>query len=174
MGIIVDRAAAPGASEVESVAGAFPARLHDGMDVKRSALDVADVFDRVSKPPPTRGRRTKKGADDAEQLTATHQRAVLDLRASVLNYSEAVGTIPESTTTEILAAIDRGDLVAAETALNKLARDRPVTLQVKFDFPHGRPAIGAGNVPVLATAPAPTARGAGGRWRSCRRRRPSP
>lgn len=99
----------------------------------RSAyLDLQDAFDNVAQAATDAYTAAAEGSEDAEQRARDFERAQIDLKQRVLDYTDAVGNIPEETTSRIVAFIDEGNLAAAEEALKNLTRQRYADVLVRL------------------------------------------
>jgi hypothetical protein len=99
----------------------------------RSAyLDLQDAFDGVATAATDAYTAAAEGSEDAEAKARDFERAQIDLKQRVLDYTDAIGNIPEETTSRIVAFIDEGNLAAAEEALANLTRQRYADVLVRL------------------------------------------
>lgn len=70
------------------------------------------------------------GAVDAETATRDFELQQIAAKEAVLDYIDQIGKVPAEKQTEILALIDQGKYDEAETALDTLATDRDVKINV--------------------------------------------
>ncbi len=95
-----------------------------------AALGLADAFDDVEAAAAEAAAAEPVGGEAAEQSARDYRQAVLDLEGQILDYSDEIGGIPEEALTDIIAALDQGDLATAEAELEELTRARTVQIQI--------------------------------------------
>jgi regulator of RNase E activity RraB len=106
-------------------------QLKGDLSDQSAYLDAQDGFDQVAEAAVEAYTAGVEGSDLAEQAARDHQRAVIDLKGDVISYAEEVGNISPQQVTDILALIDQGKLVEAESVLAFVARDRDATIHVR-------------------------------------------
>lgn len=113
--------------------------LRDELSDRSAYLDVEDAFDAVERAAKEAWEAAAKGAEDAEQKSRYYERAQIALKQRVLDYTDAIGGIPEEVTSRIVTLIDEGQLAAAEAAVANLTRQRyaDVLLRISGRTPTG-------------------------------------
>lgn len=115
------------ARSVDTIGEAFDG-LRRQLSADRSALDVADQFDRVEEAALTAWAAAANGTDDADAAARDYQRSIIDAKSDVLDLVTELGNVPEETTAEVLALIDEGSFDAAENRIEELTKERTVNL----------------------------------------------
>jgi soluble cytochrome b562 len=117
-------------TEVAELEDAF-AGLREEMSDRSAFLSIQDDFDTIAVKGAEAMQAAADGSEDAASKAREYEQAQIDLKGSVLDYSEAVGDIPEDQVTDILALIDEGSITEAERRLASLERVRNVRVQVQ-------------------------------------------
>jgi len=113
---------------IEDINAAF-SDLLDTLSDEEKFNDAKDGFDDVAAAAQEAWVASAAGADDADRKGRAYANTLADLKRKVIDYAASVEGVPAERVTKIIAAIDRGDLDAAELAFNNLARDRTVTIR---------------------------------------------
>lgn len=100
--------------------------LKGKMSDRAAFLDVQDSFDRVHTAAQDAWTAAAEGAEDAEQKARNYERAQIDLKNKVIDYSTEVRKLPDQVLTNILSLIDQGKLAEAEQILARLERSRQI------------------------------------------------
>lgn len=104
--------------------------LSGDINSDQSLLNLQASFDDVKQKAKDAWDAAGKGADDTEQKVRDAHLATDDLKLSVIDYGKAVLGISPEQVTEFIAMIDQGQLDAVEAALNNLARNRTMSLDI--------------------------------------------
>jgi soluble cytochrome b562 len=129
----LERAADDAAGKVSDLESAV-AGLRGELDQEQAVLDFAKAIDDY-----------KTKMLDAESSTGDQLQAIVDLKGEMLNYLESLKGVPVEKQTEIIALINAGELIAAEKALNNVARPRTATINAGVGQFSGSSGSGGGN-----------------------------
>ncbi len=145
MGAVED---ATGAAEdvVSAITEAF-ARLRNEMSDRSAWLDVEDAIDAHEDALVAAAAAQEEfgaGSREAADANREVERTMMGRRQSVIDYLEEVEDVPPEKITEIKALLNRGDLIAAEAEIERLARAR----QTRVDIVTYYSSVGSSSTPV--------------------------
>ncbi len=104
--------------------------LKGNIDDDQAWLDLQSDFDDVKTKAIEAWDAAAEGAEDAEQKTRDAQTAVNDNKKAVIDYATEVLNLPESRITQIVAALDAGQLDLIEQQLLILTRNRQINIDL--------------------------------------------
>jgi hypothetical protein len=121
-------------------------QLNGSIDVKQTALDVADAFDAVVQKAREAATAAETGGADTVTANRASERSVLDLKQKVIDYAEQVGNLPADKVTNILTLLDQGDLERAQAAIADLTKTATKIINVQVQQETDRETRRAANV----------------------------
>jgi hypothetical protein len=135
-------------------------RFTGRLDKQEMRADIADGFDDIEQAATAAYDAASKGSDDAESKGRDYERQVREQKRQIAEYAEEVLKLPPKALTEVMAAIDHGQLAEAQRLLDALVKDRIVKVTANitgvFDGEYYDSGAGRGGRPAPAPAAAAT------------------
>jgi len=141
-------------------------RVLGRFDTEEQLLDIGDQFERVLEAAGEVAAAQQDDSKDALEAAEEYRRELIKLAREVVDYARSVDDVPEEKVTQLIAAIDEGDLTEIQLRLADLTRDKTIRFKIDVENPGpikftidpetGAPSLQSGGANIGVVAPSVT------------------